>query len=105
MELAWAAAAAAVVAVAEAEEEAEVGWVLEPAALEEVDGGLLLEEALVAALWARKATSRFARKGRLVGILYIYLGGGLAPGVFGVGEGVICWSPPESCWCDGWWWR
>lgn len=64
------------VADAEAEEEAEVGWVFEPAALDDDDGGLLLEEALVAALWARKATSRFARKGRLVGIfLYFFFWG------------------------------
>lgn len=57
---------------AEAEEDADPDCCLEPAALEVGDGGLLLlEEALVAALWARKATSRFARKGRLVGIVRV----------------------------------
>lgn len=57
---------------AEAEEDADPDCCLEPAALEVGDGGLLLlEEALVAALWARKATNRFARKGRLVGIVRV----------------------------------
>lgn len=69
--LAWAAAAVvAPVDGAEAEEDADPDCCLEPAALVG-DGLLLLEEALVAALWARKATSRFARKGRLVGIVRV----------------------------------
>lgn len=81
---------------AEAEEDADPDCCLEPAALEVGDGLLLLEEALVAALWARKATSRFARKGRLVGIVrvvFYFLTCYFAPGVVG---SVVSGSPPGS---------
>lgn len=96
---AWAAAAAAAAAVAvalvedaEPEEDADD---FEPAVFEDGDGGVALEEAL-AALCARKATSRFARRGRLVGMTLSFLFFSFpfngAPGVGRVGgRGVCAW--------------